>query len=144
MRVHGGGIASKYACRMLSRLLLLNDIVVFWPPWQVTCSLILCYISFCVLPTVHNFTFYATLISVSARCRPTICSRIMSLCLILELNPTLNPVNKQCSTYKFNIGSYLSSCFYSQPTRLLLFSLSWPPVHACSLATFGWCTQIRC
>src|SRR6218665_1492063 len=37
---------------------------------------------------------------------------------------------------------YLSSCFYSQPTRLLLFSSCWPPL--CSLATFGWCTQSRC
>ena len=42
----------------------------------------------------------------------------------------------------FLLYSYLSSCFYSQPTSLLLFSLSWPPL--CSLATFGWCTQSRC
>ena len=37
--------------------------------------------------------------------------------------------------------NYLSSCFYSQSTRLgpLLFSLSRPPLW--SLGTFGWCTQ---
>src|SRR6218665_3841238 len=52
----------------------------------------------------------------------------------------LRVVSRSLSLFLFHC--YLSSCFYSQPTILLLFSLSWPPL--CSLATFGWCTQSRC